>query len=152
MNQQLCSGGCPFGTILAGTAKDYGDLAGWRTATGLDANSVSTETATGLPTSGSQIFVRPNQYEPGRANIIVYNWGAAASVAVDLSSVLRPGDQYEVRNVQAFFGTPVDSGTYAGGTIQLPMTNLQPPPPIGGGTFPVTGPLFNVFVVRRPGS
>jgi hypothetical protein len=98
------------------------------------------------------VVVRPNRYERGRANIIVYNWDLAGSVSVDLSGVLQVGDRYEVRNVQSFFGAPVVSGTYSGGPITLPMTAVAPPTPVGGfafGTVPATGPEFNVFVVLK---
>jgi hypothetical protein len=123
-------------------------FAQWQQATGFGTN----ETAAVAPTS-TQVFVRPNRYEPGRANIVIYNWAGAASVPVDLSGVLTPGDRYEVRNVQDFFGPPVASGTYAGGDISLPMIAVPPPTPIKGWgtvTVPITGPFFDVFVVLRP--
>ncbi len=100
--------------------------------------------------TGAKVVVRPNRYERGRANIVVYNWDRAGSVSVDLSGVLQVGDRYEVRNVQSFFGAPVVSGTYSGGPITLPMTAVAPPTPVGGfayGPVPATGPEFNVFVV-----
>ena len=58
----------------------------------------------------TKVFVRPNKYEPGRSHVVVYNWGRQSEVAVDLSGVLRAGNRYEVRNVQALFGAPVVSG------------------------------------------
>ena len=119
----------------------------WRQATGLG----TSETETPAPT-GSRVFVRPNQYEPGRANIIIYNWARAATVPVDVSSILSSGDRYEVRNVQDLFGPAVLSGTYAGGTLSIPMTAVQPPTPIwgwGSVTPPITGPDFNTFVLLR---
>lgn len=97
------------------------------------------------------VVVRPNQYEPGRANIIVYNWEQHATVGADLSRVLNAGDRYVVRNVQDFDGTPVARGTYQGGSIQLPMAGVTPPAPVGRAFTPppVTGPTFNVFVVMK---
>ena len=97
------------------------------------------------------MFVRRNAYEPGHANIVVYNWAQAASAVVDISNVLTPGDRYEVRNVQNYFGAPVTSGTYAGGTIQVPLAAVAGPAPIAGGSFPTTGPAFGVFVLLRTG-
>jgi hypothetical protein len=81
----------------------------------------------------------------------VYNWSGQPSVPVDLSTVLRPGDHYEVRNVQALFGAPVVSGTYGGGSLSFSMTAVPPPVPIGLATSPapVTGPAFDVFLVTR---
>ncbi|HEV8400740.1 MAG TPA: Ig-like domain-containing protein [Gemmatimonadales bacterium] len=128
----------------AGT--DY-TFSGWKTATGLAATD---QTVSGLPTA-TRVFVRPNLYEPGRGTIVVYNWGSLSSVAVNLAGVLQTGDTYEVLNAQDYFGTPVTSGTYGGGTINVPMGGVAPPVPIGGSpTAPVkTGPAFDVFVVRR---
>jgi hypothetical protein len=97
--------------------------------------------------TGTFVYVRPNAYEAGRANITVYNWDRKATVAVDVSSVLTVGAQFEVRNAQDFFAAPVLSGVYAGGTLTLPMTGLTVVAPIGGTAPPPTGPDFNVFVL-----
>jgi hypothetical protein len=99
--------------------------------------------------AGTQVFIRPNQYETGRANITVYNWGLSASVPVDLSSVLANGAQYEIRNVQNFYGPPAVSGTYAGGSIALPMSGVTPATPVGWTAPPATGPEFNAFIVTK---
>jgi Right handed beta helix region len=120
-------------------------FAGWETATGL---SNPGSYAGSVPPNA--VFVRPNKYEAGRANIIVYNWANLATVNVDLSEVLSGGESYVIRNVQDFFGTPVVSGTYTGGTVSLPMAGVPAPVPIGRGQpGPVTGPTFNVFVVLK---
>ena len=97
------------------------------------------------------MFVRPNKYERGRAHVVVYNWTRQASVTVDLSGVLTAGDRFEIHNVQRLYGSPVVSGTYAGGTVQIPMDGVSPPPRIGRTTPtpPVTGPHFDTFVVTR---
>jgi hypothetical protein len=99
--------------------------------------------------SAPQIFVRPNRYEPGRATIVVYNWPLQSAVSVDLTGIVKSGSQYQIRNVQDIFGTPVTSGTYAGGTVSISMGGVNPPPPIGGSFQPLhkTGPNFDVFVV-----
>ena len=129
----------------AGTSYTF---AGWQAQSGLGL----TDQATATPPSATKVFVRPSVYEPGRANIIVYNWGQLGAVAVDVSSVLRVGDRYEIRNAQDLFGTPVVSGMYGGGTISLPMTGVTPPTPVGlaSSPAPVTGPNFDVFVVTSP--
>lgn len=72
--------------------------------------------------SQSEVFVRPNRYEPGRANIVVYNWESRDTVSVDLSALLAEGAPFEIRDAQNFFGPPVVSGVYPGGAIELPMT------------------------------
>lgn len=130
----------------------------WRDASGTDRTLADWQRATGLgssdqivaevPTS-TKVFVKPNKYEPGRATVVVYNWGHAASASADLSGVLRNGQRYEVRNVQNMFGAPVASGTYSGGALTLPMTGVNPPTRMGRTTPtpPKTGPKFDTFVV-----
>ena len=101
------------------------------------------------PPAPLKVFVRPDKYQGGRANVTVFNWAKNAAVSVDLSSVLSVGDSYEVRNAQNYFGSPVKTGVYGGGTVSLPMTGLAPAAPVGWPTPASTGPEFNVFVVRR---
>ncbi len=108
--------------------------------------------ATAPPPSGTRVFVRPNQDEPGRANVTVFNWDLQDTVSADLSTVLSPGDEFEVRNVQDFFGAPVVEGTYDGGPVALPMKGLSVAAPVGWPAPPPTGPEFNAFVVLRKGS
>ena len=123
------------------------NLANWQTNSGLGGGDQGTAT----PTT-TAVFVRKNLYEAGRANVIVYNWGNDASVNVPITGILNPGDHWEVRNVQALFGTPLTSGTYtSGGTISIPMGGVTPPAPIGGSTAaPVqTGPAFDVFLLIK---
>ena len=120
------------------------DFAGWRTATGFDQSSTYSP---GRP-SGTKVFLRPNRYENGRANIIVYNWDKLSRVAVDVSSVLVPGAAYEVRNAQDFMGEPVLRGTFDGRPLELPMTGLTVATPNGPLLTPAsTGPMFNAFVL-----
>src|SRR5262249_48648444 len=57
---------------------------GWQTKSQADSNSTF---KAGDP-KGIWTVVRPNRYEQGRANILVYNWDMAGTVAVDLSGVL----------------------------------------------------------------
>lgn len=133
------------GATLSGSGGSAFTLTSWQTSTGLG----SGDQVVGTAPSGTQVFVRANKYERGRGHVIVYNYGRQGSVGVDLSSVLSSGQRYEIRNVQNYFGTPVASGTYSGGTVSLPMTGVTPPARIGRSTAtpPVTGPLFDTFVV-----
>jgi hypothetical protein len=98
---------------------------------------------------GQKVFVRKNEYEPGRANVTVYDWGGDPTVDVDLSGVLTRGASFEVRDAQSFFGTPVASGTYDGSAVRIPLTDLHPDAPRGMDTLPPTSPEFAVFVVLR---
>jgi len=98
---------------------------------------------------GPAAFVRPDRYEKGRAIVTVFDSDRRPTVPVDLSSVLRTGDRFEIRNAQDFFGVPVASGVYRGGSAPFPMRAFPPAAPVGWKTPPPTGPQFNVFVVRR---
>jgi uncharacterized protein YjdB len=98
--------------------------------------------------SGTKVVVRPNKFEAGRANIIVYNWSNAGSVSVDLSGVLPAGSHYEIRNAQNFFGSPVASGTYSGGSVSVPLSAITAVRPLGRSSNALsTGSQFGVFVV-----
>ena len=153
---QDTGGPCPFGVQFSnGSAADYSTFAAWKAVTGFDAHSTFAQNAAGKP-STNVLFVRPSMYERGRANIIVYNWLQQSSVSVDLSSVLSVGDRYNVYSVQNFFGSPVVSGTYGGGSISIPTTGVTPPSPLGSQvrpsiTFPSPGSEFQAFVVRLAG-
>lgn len=104
--------------------------------------------------TGSQIFIRPNQFEQGRAHIVVYNWDLADTVSVDLSGLLATDDEYEIRNGQNYFAPPVVEGIFDGEQVELPMTDLEPAQPVGEGWIEpaeYTSPEFNVFVLIRTG-
>ena len=120
------------------------DFAGWRRETGVAAGDEAL-----VASPDTKLFVRPNKYEAGRATIVVYNWGRQPTVSVDVTGVLRVGDRFELRNVQAWFDAPLVTGTYAGTPIAIPMTGVDPPARIGrpGAPAPRTGPLFDVFVL-----
>ena len=131
------------GRDFASGSIDYG-FAGWQSATGFDGNS--THSVGRL--SGTKVFVRPNRYEAGRANIVVYNWDDLSQVEVDVSSVLTPGAAYEVRNAQSFFDPPVLSTVFDGNPLVLPMAGVTVAAPNGPLlTPPTTGPTFNVFIL-----
>ena len=120
------------------------DFAGWKSYSGRDQNSTA---STGAPT-GVRAVVRPNKYEPKRGHVAIYNWDQLDRVAVDVSRVLQPGDRFEVRNAQNYFGAPVLSGTYAGGTLLLPTTNLFAAAPAGMAQSNVRpDKTFNSYVI-----
>jgi len=158
---QNCMGGskrAPFqyhysSSLSAGSCGSFLDFQEWKTAINAgipSGDSVGSAYTAGRP-SANAVIVRPNQFEPKRANIVIYNWQNSATVAVDVSSILSIGDSYEVRNVQDYFNTPVLSGTYNGGTISIPMTALTVAKPIGMSTAPPnTAPAFAAFVIKRP--
>lgn len=101
----------------------------------------------------AKIFVRPNQYEAGRANITVYNWARNNTVTLtdsDLKAVdIKKGDHYELHNTQDFFNDVI-TGTYDGEKIDIPMTNHTVAQPIGlNFKPPSTYPEFGAFVMLK---
>ncbi len=104
---------------------------------------------TGSTPGATKVVVEPNKYEAGRANVIVYNWGRQGAVSVNLSNVLRSGDRYEVRNAQNYYGSPVASGSYSGGSISIPVNSTSPARSITGKSTSSTSSEFAVFVVVK---
>jgi hypothetical protein len=85
-----------------------------------DINSSSSSNS--LPTNEVRIFA--NQDEAKRANIAVYNWARSNTVAVPLTGVLTKGDNYQLYNGLDYLSGPIQTGTYNGTNISVPMTNL----------------------------
>ena len=82
--------------------------------------------------TGMKVFVRPNAYEPGRANITVFNLDRLDTVSVDISGAgLKVGDAFEIRDVQDFFGSAAVTGNYGGGNVSIPMTGTTVTSPQG---------------------
>jgi hypothetical protein len=120
----------------------------WRTRTGFDANS----TVTSVPMPDTAI-VRPNAYQTGRANIVVYVTSGANSVSVNLSNAgLTNGQSYKIKNAFNYSGQDVLTGTYnsSSPTISLPLSGAAASvaTPVGYDyTPPTTTPHFGVFIL-----
>jgi hypothetical protein len=118
----------------------------WKSATGFDSNSTKSSEAS-APSTVVYIFQDP--YTSGLAQISIFNWSTQNVVSVDFSSVLSVGQNYVLRNAQDYFGSPVLSGTYVGGSVGVPMTNLSYTLPLGVTNIPPQSwPSFNAFVVE----
>jgi len=92
---------------------------------GLDKNATMLPGRNGRPT-GTKVFIFPNKYEKGRANVGVFNWDGLKEIEVDLSTVLEPGQTYRVTNcldIQQLvdMAKPVLEGVYNGGKVAFPM-------------------------------
>ncbi len=118
------------------------------TVSGFDSSEFPSNTYLTSRPTGLKVFVRPNQYEPGRAHITIYNWDQAPAVSVSLKGILKAGTPYELRNAQNYYGPPVLSGTYDGNSsLHIPMDNLAPAAPVGLPAPTPTGREFQVFIV-----
>ncbi|MDB6121122.1 MAG: hypothetical protein JWQ71_115 [Pedosphaera sp.] len=114
---------------------------------GLDQCSYPSNSYLATPPTLNVVVVRPNKYELGRANIIVYNWENLNSVEVSVDQILPIDTPFEVRNAQDFYGPPVIQDLYTGGPLVLPMTGLTVAQPVGIAAPPASGPEFNAFVL-----
>jgi hypothetical protein len=118
----------------------------WQSMARIDTNSVFSP---GQP-NGMWINVRPNLYEPGRANVVVYNWNLWTAATIDLRNAgLRIGDNFEIRDAQNWFAEPVYKGVYLGQQVTIDMTGRQVAAPNGNVPHPQphTCPQFGVFVI-----
>jgi hypothetical protein len=104
-------------------------------------------------TPGSNwVSVVPYDYIGKAGLVTVYNWLNNNTHSVDLSTILSNGDSYEVIDLQNRFGTPVQTGTYGGGSvsIDLTQTTIATPKqvPNGRSSPSHTTKTFQVFLVR----
>jgi len=84
-------------------------FAGWRSVTGFDQSA--SITLTDMPNT---VIVRPNVYQAGRANIMIYSPSGAATATINLSLTgLVNGQAYTIRNAQNYYGSAIASGTYS---------------------------------------
>jgi len=67
------------------------------------------------------VILRPNKYDPNRANLAIFNWDKQASIDVDPGSFLKNGDRYRLMNPRDFFGKPVLKGEYSQEFISVPV-------------------------------
>lgn len=136
-----------FGSGLFQTGVSGTDFTGWRTRTGNDKNSTFQK---GPPT-GLWTFVLPSKYDPGRANIVIYNWDKIPTVSVDLGKAIPAGTSFEIRDAQNYFAPPVVTGVYTGTPVAIPMKELTIAKPNGSiPTPPVhTAPLFGAFILQK---
>jgi ribosomal protein L27 len=137
--------------IRTGAPRLLGSLIQQRDAGGRGGGQIWRDNDEGAAPAVTNVVVRPNLYEPGRAHVTVINWGKDKTARVDVRGVLEPGDRYEVHNVQDLFGPAVASGTVSGSSISIPLNGVAPPAPVGRAKSPAprTGPSFDVFLVTR---
>ena len=135
-------------------------FATWKTDTGLGTTDVAD---LGRPTLNRVFVIPAKEYnaavlgtEGGAldgeyGNVCFFNWQETATVTVDLSTILTPGDFYEIYNVQDITGEPVLEGQYFGANLAFPTTGKPAPQPIGLTPRPPisTAPFFDAFVVKK---
>jgi hypothetical protein len=69
---------------------------------------------------GATIILRPNRYEPTRANLAILNWDKAAKTQT-ASDWLKDGAIYRLMDPRDFFGASVHELRCQGGKLAVPM-------------------------------
>jgi hypothetical protein len=124
----------------------YGDQAGFTQANFPTNNYYSSSPG------ANWVRISPFDYI-GKAGLVsIFNFTGSTALAVDLSTILDVGDDYEVLDIQNRFGSAITTGTYAGGTVSLSLTstNVSTPGqvPTGRSAPSHTSSEFNCFLVR----
>lgn len=99
---------------------------------------------------GVKVFLRKNEYDPGRAMLVIFNWERSDELTIDLSSFLSPGEAYEIRNAQDYFGDVVRA-IHEGKPVTIRMTGHTVALPAGweAPLQPSTFPQAGVFVLVK---
>ena len=100
--------------------------------------------------SGLEVFIRPNEWDPDRATIVVYNWERRESVDVDLSKAgFKPGRRVRIRSVSDYFGETREVDFDAEqGPVSISMTDWGVAQPKGWPAPESALPTFGVFVAE----
>jgi len=150
-NAYFCVGDVGFYTPTLGYGTDFSL---WRAYdTNFDVHSF----ANNATAPANMIYVIPNQDQAKRCNIAIYNFAHSNNISVSLSGILSIGDTYQLYSAQNYKARPIESGTFNGNTISVPMTNLTTAPMLYGTNLnplgelpsqpPPTSPEFGAFVV-----
>lgn len=132
---QLSTGsGNAFSWSVPGGFESYNNtFTQWKALNSTFDNSLSTFTASILPAT-NEVLVDANEYEAGRGIVVVHNFTGASSQSVDLSTILRVGDPYQISDHQNPLAGPIATGTYAGGNVSISLTSTSAPTFIGSYT------------------
>lgn len=124
------------------------DFSNWKSQTLQDGASLQ---AVGV-NAPAMYEVRPNAYEVGRANIVVYNPDLSSTVSVNLSDAgLINGQTFSIYDVEKGAGAAaIQTGTFdiANSNVSIPMTAAVVAQPVGWDyTIASAKPEFGVFLV-----
>jgi hypothetical protein len=103
----------------------FSDLPSWQQATRLDATSRLVEGRPDKP----WVVLRPNQYEPEKAFLIVYNWPRTPRVSVELKKLWRQarGTHYRIVSVENIWGQPAAEGRIEDKPVDVPLAGVYAP-------------------------
>lgn len=63
---------------------------------------------------GTRVQILPNQYDPRRAHIVIFNWEKNPQVELPVGDFLKRGERFRLLNPRDVFGKPAATGTYDG--------------------------------------
>ena len=81
--------------------------------------------ASDLRSKEQLVILRPNKYDPDRANLAIYNWNKTLAIQVDVSGFLNDGERFVLKDPVHFFGDPVHWGVCEGDKIMIPMYHRE---------------------------
>ncbi len=67
------------------------------------------------------VLIRPNKYDPNRANLAIVNLARAKSVGVDASTFLKNDEGFRIVSALDYYGEPVAEGIYNGAPVSITM-------------------------------
>jgi hypothetical protein len=100
------------------------DLEGWRRESAAAGSAFDAAARLIPPPTEPLVAAMANEYEPGRGHVVVFNWGKAAAVSADLSSIVAPRAGFQVHHARKSFEAPVVQGRYEG-PVELPMDGAE---------------------------
>lgn len=122
-------GGRP--NMLESNFADYKAATGWDSAPAPNASTFADNgTNLNMPTVNEIRYNPTKEFLNNCGFVVVWNWQNLATVSLNLSSILDPNAQYEIRSAFNFFAGAITSGTYTGGNVTLPMTQAGGMPPM----------------------
>jgi hypothetical protein len=75
--------------------------------------------------AADQVILRPNRYEPNRANCMLIDWNRNGKVMLDASGWLQAGERVRLMLPWDFYGTPVWSGQWPTAGVELPVEGAR---------------------------
>ena len=118
----------------------------WKTNTSFDGSSNFYSTAPSL----NKTIIQSNEYETGRAQVIVYNWENKSNIDIDLSTIgLQDGQTFKVVDAANYFGSPLVTDIYdvLNPVTTINISSMSTAAAVGLSSLPSTAPEFITLIV-----